>query len=162
MTTSTLLSKDQGTPDLWWPYGPAVGRYTVKTQGDLVQMLIRDSRGAATPLHVHHETDETFYVIDGEMTVYLDGERIDARTGDYVFLPRGMPHNWIVTSERFEAFLTCNGPGLDSFFSEVAVPVSNGNKPEPAMPDNAHFAERMMAYGIELLGPPPEMPATAA
>jgi mannose-6-phosphate isomerase-like protein (cupin superfamily) len=155
MTTSTLLSKDQGAPDLWWPYGPAVGRYTMKSTGDLVQMLMRDSRGAATPLHVHHHTDETYYVIEGEVTAFVDGERIDAKAGDFLFLPRGVPHCWIVTSERIEAFVTCNGPGLDDFFSEVAVPVGDGDKPDPTMPDNAHFAERMMAHGIELLGPPP-------
>ena len=155
MTTSTLLSKDQGVTDLWWPYGPSVGRYTIKSDGDLVQMLIRDSRGAATPLHVHHQTDETFYVIEGELTVIVGDEQIEAKAGDFVLGPRGVPHAWVVTSEHVEMFVTAD-EGLHGFFREVAVPVG-GEKPEPTMPDNAHFAERMMAHGIELLGPPPSV-----
>jgi quercetin dioxygenase-like cupin family protein len=168
-TQSPVLAKDEGTVDLWWPYGPVVGRYTIKTtaeqsQGSLIQMLVRDSRGAATPMHIHHDTDETFYVIEGEVTVVLGGERFVARAGDYVFGPRGVPHGWVVTSERIEMLITCGpagtegdiGSGLDGFFREVAVPVIEGEAPpEPTMPDNEHFARRMVHYGIELVGPPP-------
>lgn len=158
------LSKNEGVKDLWWPYGPSVGRYTIKatgreSDGSLVQLLIRDSRGAATPLHIHHETDETLYLIEGEITAVLGDERIEAKAGDYLFLPRGVPHAWVVTSERVEMFVTCGpaGKGLDGFFREVGVPVNGGEPPQPTMPDSAHFAERMLAYGIELVGPPPSL-----
>jgi quercetin dioxygenase-like cupin family protein len=137
--------------------------YTVKanaetSQGALIQILIRESRGAAVPLHVHHDTDETFYVIEGELTVEIGEERFDAAAGDYVFAPRAVPHRWTVTSETAEVFLTCGPAGsLDAFFREVADPVGEGEKPSPRMPDNADFARRMMAHNIELLGPPLEL-----
>jgi quercetin dioxygenase-like cupin family protein len=150
------LSKDQGVADLWWPYGPSVGRYTIKTGGELMQMLIRDSRGAATPVHTHHESDETFYVIEGELTVFVGDERIEAKAGDFVLGPRGVPHAWVVTSEHAELFVTA-GANLDGFFREVAVPVNGGEPPQPTMPDNADFAERMARYGVELVGPPPSL-----
>jgi quercetin dioxygenase-like cupin family protein len=155
--------------DLWWPYGPCVGRYTIKTTGEqtsdsLIQLLIRDSRGAATPLHVHHDTDETFYVIDGELTVFVGDERIEAKAGDFVLGPRGIPHAFVVTSERVEMLVTFGpaglegpiGAGVDGFFREVAVPVVDGEAPpEPTMPDPVEFAQRMLRYGIEMVGPPP-------
>jgi quercetin dioxygenase-like cupin family protein len=169
-TTNLVLGKDQGTLDLWWPYGPAVGRYTFKTdaqqsRGDLIQMLVRDSRGAATPMHVHHGTDETFYLIEGEMTVYVGDERHDVKAGDFVFGPRGVPHCWIATSETIEMLVTLgpagtegdNGTGIAGFFSEVASQVGEGEKPAPAMPDQELFATRMLHYGIELVGPPPAL-----
>jgi quercetin dioxygenase-like cupin family protein len=165
--TATHLAKDQGVADLWWPYGPTVGRYTIKTTaaqtaGSLVQLIIRDSRGAATPVHIHHDADETFYVIEGEVTAFVGDERIDAKTGDFVLGPRGVPHAWVVTSEHAELLVTCGpagtegplGAGIDGFFREVGHPV-DGDKPEPQMPDNEHFARRMMAHNIELVGPPP-------
>jgi quercetin dioxygenase-like cupin family protein len=168
-TQSPVFAKDEGTVDLWWPYGPVVGRYTIKasaaqSQGSLSQILVRDSRGAATPMHIHLDADETFYVIEGEMTAVLGDERFVAHTGDYVFLPRGVPHCWVVTSERIEMLITCGpagtegdaGSGIDGFFREVAVPVVEGEAPpEPTMPDNEHFARRMLHYGIQLVGPPP-------
>jgi mannose-6-phosphate isomerase-like protein (cupin superfamily) len=166
-----VLAKDEGVADLWWPYGPSVGRYTIKataaqTGGSLVQLLIRDSRGAATPLHVHHDTDETFYVIEGELTVVLGDERIEARAGDFVLGPRGVPHAWVVTSARVEMLVTCGpaglegptGCGIDGFFREVGTPVRDGDAPQPTMPDPEDFARRMLRYGIELVGPPPALP----
>jgi quercetin dioxygenase-like cupin family protein len=176
MTNSTdtttrwpVLSTDEGSADLWWPYGSVVGRYTIKARaqdsdGSLIQLLIRDSRGAATPLHIHRDTDETFYVIEGELTVFLGDERFEVGAGDYVFGPRGIPHAWVVTSERAELFVTSGpagtrgdeGSGIDGFFREVGVPVVEGETPpEPTMPDNEHFTQRMAHYGIELVGPPP-------
>jgi mannose-6-phosphate isomerase-like protein (cupin superfamily) len=168
-TTPYSLAQDAGVADLWWPYGPAVGRYTIKaaaeqTGGRMIQMLVRESRGAATPLHVHHDTDESFYVIEGELTVVVGDERIEAGPGDYVFGPMGVPHAFIVTSPHAEllvSFATAGTPGpaghgVLGFFSEVATPVVEGEAPPPpAVFDPEHFARRMDVYGIELLGPPP-------
>ena len=168
-TAATHLTKDEGLADLWWPYGPSVGRYTIKTTaeqtaGSLVQLVIRDSRGAATPVHIHHDADETFYVIEGEVTAFIGDERIDAKAGDFVLGPRGVPHAWAVTSEHAELLVTTGpggaegplGSGIDGFFREVGYPVE-GEKPEPQMPDAEHFAQRMIAHGIELVGPPPSL-----
>jgi quercetin dioxygenase-like cupin family protein len=170
-TSPLVFTKDQGVHDLWWPYGPGVGRYTVKTtaqqtQGSLVQILARDSRGAATPMHIHHDYDESWFVIEGEIVAFIGEERFIARAGDFVLGPRGIPHAWVVTSEHAEVLITCgpagaegpNGQGLDAFFREVAPVVGEGEKPEPTMPaDPADFARRMRTYNIELVGPPPSL-----
>src|SRR5205807_6599488 len=52
------------------------------------------------PVHVHAIDDELFYIIEGELTV-LDrqGER-QARAGDCVPLPHGIPHGFRNTSGR--------------------------------------------------------------
>ncbi len=166
-TAPTILARDEGVDDLWWPYGPCVGRYTIKTtaqqtEGSLLQLLIRDSRGAATPLHVHHDADETFYVLDGEVTIVVGDERLEARAGDFVLGPRGVPHAFVVTSDEAELLVTYGpagrpgpmGSGVDGFFREVGIPVAC-DKPRPMVPDPEHFARLMELYGIELLGPPP-------
>jgi quercetin dioxygenase-like cupin family protein len=165
-----VLPKDAGVIDVWWPFNPApvVGRLSTKvtgeqTQGRLFQMHVTDGRGAAPPLHIHHDADETFYVISGELTIFVGDERIDAKAGDFVLGPRGVPHAFAVTSEHAEILVTTGpagregpiGAGIDGFFREVAPPVDGGEPPEPTMPDNEDFARRMMTYGIELVGPPP-------
>lgn len=65
----------------------------------MIQMLVRDGRGAAPPLHIHRDADETFYVIAGTVSVFVGDERMDAGPGDYVFAPMGVPHAFLVTSE---------------------------------------------------------------
>lgn len=160
-----VLTKDEAKVDLWWPFNPsgAVGRYQVKvaggdTQGRLTQMLVVDGRGAAPPLHVHHEVDETFYLISGEMTIFVGDEQFEAGPGDMVFGPRGLPHAYLVRSETVEFLATFTPAGIEDFFSEIAIGVVPGEaKPAPVMPDPAKFAQTAAKFGIEVVGPPPTL-----
>ncbi len=156
-------SKDDGVIDVWWPYQPRVGRYTVKvgadqTEGRLFQLLGRDCRGGAPPLHIHHREDETFCVLSGEITFFLDDQRIEATNGDFVFLPKGVPHAFVVKSERTEYLATFSPAGAERFFAEVAPRVVAGEPaPPPSQPDPEEFARIAASYGIEIVGPPPAL-----
>jgi mannose-6-phosphate isomerase-like protein (cupin superfamily) len=160
------LAREAGVTDVWWPPG---GRYTIKTAaeqtgGRLLQMLCTDSRGAAPPLHIHREVDETFYVIAGELTIFVGDERIEARPGDFVLGPRGVPHSFVVRSERAEFLATyapagTAGPagcGVEGLFCELAAPVTPGERPpDSAAPSLEEFARKAAIYGIKVVGPPP-------
>lgn len=156
-----LLDKDSGVVDVWWPYQPQVGRYTGKigaeqTDGRLLQLLCRDRRGGAPPLHIHHREDETFYVIAGEITFFVGGRRIEARTGDFVFAPKGVSHAYLVTSDHAEYLTSFSPAGAERFFAEVAPSVVPGEPaPSPSEPDPEEFARIAASYGIEIVGLPP-------
>ena len=51
-------------------------------------------RTPGPPLHVHHETDEFFYVIDGHLLVQAGQERHDLGPGCFAWLPRQIPHTY--------------------------------------------------------------------
>ena len=158
-----LLDKDSGVVDVWWPYQPQVGRYTGKigaeqTDGRLFQLLCRDRRGGAPPLHIHHREDETFYVIAGEITFFVGDRRIEARTGDFVFAPKGVSHAYLVTSDHAEYLTSFSPAGAERFFAEVAPSVVPGEPaPSPSEPDPEEFARIAASYGIEIVGPPPTL-----
>ena len=168
-TSPYALDSEQGITDLWWPFGPAVGRYTIKagaeqTGGRLVQLVVRDFARGGHPPHIHLDADESFYVISRRARIHVGEERFEASAGDYVFAPMGIPHAFTVTSESVELFVSFAGAGtegplgtgVDGFFKEVATPVvPGGAPPQPAMPDVAEFGRLMAVYGIELVGPPP-------
>ena len=163
------LPEDGGLTDVWFP--ATAGRYTVKlgaeqTDGRLMQVLCWEPRGAAPPLHAHSDADETWYVLDGEITFFLGDSRIEAGPGTYVFGPQGVPHTFLVTSEsaRFlTSFATAGtqgpaGAGLEGFCREVGIPVRAGEPaPRPEPPDPERFARLAAQYGIEILGPPPQL-----
>jgi mannose-6-phosphate isomerase-like protein (cupin superfamily) len=165
------LPPDAGVTDFWLPFVPGVSRISTKVSGEqtggrLLQIRSTDARGAAPPLHIHHDADETWYVIDGRLTVFVGDERIEAGPGDFVFGPMGVPHAFLVTSERAETLITfspagTHGPsgyGVDGFFSEAAVPASPGHAPPPpAEGDPEELGKLMMQYGIETVGPPPTL-----
>jgi mannose-6-phosphate isomerase-like protein (cupin superfamily) len=158
-----LLSEDSGVIDVWWPYQPQVGRYTVKigadqADGRLCQLLGRDRRGGAPPMHVHRREDETFYVIAGEITFFVGDRRIEATAGDFVFAPKDVPHAFLVTSDHAAYLTTFSPAGAERFFAEVAPRVVPGEPaPAPRMPDPEEFARIAASYGIEIVGPPPTL-----
>jgi mannose-6-phosphate isomerase-like protein (cupin superfamily) len=44
------------------------------------------------PLHFHTQTDEAFYVAEGELTVVFPEREVVATPGTLVFIPRGVVH----------------------------------------------------------------------
>lgn len=171
------LPADTGVTDVWWPFGPApeVSRWSVKvsgeqTDGRLIQVHSKDPRGLAPPLHIHHGADETLYVIDGELTIFVGGERMSVGPGAFAFVPMGTPHAFLVTSEWAETVITCSpagiqGPagfGIAGFFRDVGVPVvPGGSAPGVTEANPEELARKMAQYGIEVVGPPPALESDA-
>jgi quercetin dioxygenase-like cupin family protein len=62
------------------------------------------------PLH-HHGFDETFYVLDGELTFQLDDEVGARGSGELVFVPRDAVHTLANLSERPARYLLVCTPG---------------------------------------------------
>ena len=46
----------------------------------------------APPFHIHPNTDEAFYVAEGEATFLLGNRELTVTAGGFVFVPRGTPH----------------------------------------------------------------------
>jgi len=61
------------------------------TEGSiLVEQTFR--RGGGTPVHVHDQGDELFYVVSGEGTATLEAVTQPIGPGDVIFVPRGGAH----------------------------------------------------------------------
>jgi quercetin dioxygenase-like cupin family protein len=111
------------------------------------------SKGKTTPLHRHPESDETIYVLEGEIVVKVDGQEGRVGTGGLSFVPRGVAHAFLVVSDGAR-LITLKTPGIGQEFYRSAS--------EPATDDNSNKVDiaRVQASakrngGIELLGPPP-------
>src|SRR5436189_55680 len=52
--------------------------------------------GAGSPWHVHHNEDESFYILEGEILFIVgdEQERVTAGPGTFVFGPRNVPHGF--------------------------------------------------------------------
>jgi quercetin dioxygenase-like cupin family protein len=153
------LASGEGLADVWWK----TGRMTLKIGGAetghaLAQLENFEPQGTAPPMHVHHNEDETFYVVEGELTVLVGDERIDLRAGDFCFAPREIPHAYIVRSEKARTLVTLSPAGLEELFVELGVPVTEAQAPtEAVQPPMPELVRRFAAYGVEILGPPPSL-----
>jgi quercetin dioxygenase-like cupin family protein len=98
------------------------------------------------PLHRHSREDEWFYVLDGEITVEVDSERMILPAGGSAFAPRGTVHafqNFGTTQARILAMVTPGG--FHQFFEKLSSLSSQ---------DPARLDQIAKEYGIEILGPP--------
>src|ERR1700716_437534 len=146
-----------GAHEVWWMDSTVDVKLTAaQTDGHLGMWLWVARRGATAPLHVHHREDEEFLVIDGEVRFIVGDQRLDAHAGDLVFLPREVPHAYLVTSEIARAVGSATPGGFESFFAELGTPVQPGAPaaPPPAIEARAAAAARR---GIDTLGPPPTL-----
>jgi quercetin dioxygenase-like cupin family protein len=53
---------------------------------------LEEAVGYKTPLHRHPGWDESFYVLKGTLTVYVDGKSHELPPGSFLRVPRGSPH----------------------------------------------------------------------
>lgn len=61
--------------------------------------LSLDPAGSGVPPHIHPTQDEFIYVLEGEYTLYLDGEWTTAGPGDTVRMPMGLAHAYYNRTE---------------------------------------------------------------
>ncbi len=100
-----------------------------------------------TPLHVHANEDELFYVLEGEHVFEVGDEEFHAGPGGLVFAPRGVPHSQrrLVPGEGRLLILTAPG-GLEGFFRELAEAQRAGTLGPEA------YASASEKHGITWLG----------
>jgi quercetin dioxygenase-like cupin family protein len=111
------------------------------------------SQGKTTPLHRHPEADETIYVLEGELIVFVDGEESRVGPGGMSFVPRGVPHALLVVSEQAQ-LLTLQTPGTgQAFYRGASEPTTD--EVSDAVDIARVRASAQENGGVELLGPPP-------
>jgi mannose-6-phosphate isomerase-like protein (cupin superfamily) len=119
--------------------------------------------GDQPPLHVHHDGDEGFYVLEGEVTFWAGEDQRVLGAGDFVLGPRGVPHTYRVTSAAPARFIVTSSTGsFAAFVQAYGVPAGRPELPPEAMPDVERLGRLAAEHGIELLGPPGMVPADLA
>jgi quercetin dioxygenase-like cupin family protein len=80
------------------------------------------SPGRGTPLHIHHNQDEVFHVLNGSYKFRVGEEEFTLDKGDNIFLPRKVPHAWTQISKKGKMTVTLQPAGkLEEFFVAVAA-----------------------------------------
>ncbi|HEV2093200.1 MAG TPA: cupin domain-containing protein [Rubrobacter sp.] len=90
------------------------------------------SKGQATPLHSRPEDAETFCVLEGEVTFYLeDGQLLAASSGAVVHVPKGAARAYRADSESARV-LNITTPQHESFFRAAGEPAQARTLPPQA------------------------------
>jgi len=98
-----------------------------ETDGQYGAFTMEGAKGDRIPAHRHPVTHEIFYVVDGEITLWLDDratfhERRTLVTGDFAFIPADVVHAFQI-HDRTKVFGVGTG-GFERFFHAMGQPVA--------------------------------------
>ncbi|HEV2415270.1 MAG TPA: cupin domain-containing protein [Candidatus Dormibacteraeota bacterium] len=147
-----------GEGEKLWFYGGGVHTWLATSSETGGAFLLFDdvmTRGKTTPLHSHPGVDETLYMLEGEILLSVAGREQTVGSGGFAMVPRGLPHAFLVTSERAR-ILFLETPGSSEPFyrgaSEPLTPILEATTP---IDFDRVRASASLNGGIEILGPPP-------
>lgn len=156
MATLETTVRAHGTGERRWFCGGGVHTWLARAdETGGAYLLFEDAldAGKVTPLHRHPEADETFYMLEGEVRLHVDGVETVLAAGGIAIVPRDVPHAFLVTSPTARMLCLQTPGGGEAFYRQASEPAGAG---EPPMPDFGRVRAAAAATGaIEILGPPP-------
>lgn len=81
--------------------------------GDWAVVEWRVRAGDEPPMHTHTREDETLYLLEGAITAYVGGEKIEVEVGSYAALPKDVPHALTVQGEEARLLITLEPAGAE-------------------------------------------------
>ncbi len=114
----------------------------------------REDPGYTTGLHFHHRTDEQFFVLDGVLSVYVEGRWHDLEPGTVAAVSHGTPHAQANASKQPVRFLASGSPcGFERFFPELHELAARLSPWDPQF--GAEAAKIVSRHDTKIIGPPP-------
>ena len=111
--------------------------------------------GSSPPLHVHSREDELFVLLEGSLLVRCGDETFRAEPGSVTFLPRGVPHTFLVEGDEPARLISiCLPGGFEEFFSAAGRPAADDGLPPNEPPDVARLQQVGADFGLQFVGPP--------
>ena len=71
------------------------------------------------PMHLHHNDDEAWYVLEGTLCVRVGDKDVEASAGSAVFVPRGTPHTYWNPGPGLLRYLLVMSPQIYELIQEI-------------------------------------------
>jgi quercetin dioxygenase-like cupin family protein len=127
-----------------------------ETGGGFALVDERAVLGESVPLHRHPDDVESFYVLEGELSFFLDGSPgVRAGSGAFVHVPPGAVHGFRVESESAR-YLILTTPRHGEFCRAITLPSRPGGLPPTESISGSEIGKAAREYGLEFVGPLPD------
>lgn len=119
----------------------------VETLGAFSLLEATEPPGFGPPLHIHHDSAEAFYVLDGEYLIYLGEREFACPAGSFIFIPAGLVHGFRVGDAPSRKLNLYTPAAMVGYFDELATSPSDSAEA---------LSELAIRYSMEVVGPVPE------
>ena len=143
-----------GQGDAYWFFG---SRTVIRSPEGALPVVIEMELGPGghAPLHVHHEIDDSFYLLSGRIAVRCGDDELVAEAGDYVSQPKGVPHTFFVLDDQPAVILqTHDGDSFLNFIKQAGTPATGPVPPDGGQPDMDWLFQVAATTGQPVIGPP--------
>ncbi|HLL97290.1 MAG TPA: cupin domain-containing protein [Spirosoma sp.] len=121
-----------------------------QTNGRYAQVELTLRPGSEPPVHTHTREDEAFYLLEGSIRFTIGEHVYTAKAGDYVLLPKGIPHSFQILTETAKSVMTISPAGFEDFFRHPMVAKPAPTLALPPAPQGPPPAEAIQAM-VQLL-----------
>lgn len=102
--------------------------------GKFLVLMTEGPKGHRIPNHVHEKHTETFFCLNGSVSMTADEEEVSLQPGDFLHVPAGTPHTFQLTGNNTR-FIQFHAPGLNEpFFRYMCDPCEEYTFLEPPPP----------------------------
>ncbi len=106
------------------------------------------------PVHVHHRTDEGFYVVSGTYRFLVGEVTIERGPGGHVLVRPGVPHTlWNAGDVPAVSLIILTPPDFAGYFRELSIGLATSMSDDAAMEVRRALSAR---FDIEVVGAPIE------
>ncbi|MGQ4600115.1 cupin domain-containing protein [Nocardia sp. R6R-6] len=134
-----------------------------QTEGRFTLFHTHTKPNGQPPLHEHDDEDECFFILEGSVTFWAADFTATLHPGDFILLPRHVPHTFQVSPDQEARWITILAPaGFEKFVIEMSVPAERRTLAPKDLSSFPNLEERMQTAAakrhITLLGPPGTLP----
>jgi mannose-6-phosphate isomerase-like protein (cupin superfamily) len=101
--------------------------------------------GRRPPPHRHLNCTEAYFVLEGQVSVVLEGEDLSLGPEGFLLIPRGTAHSFGNSSDSEARLLVVHAPAMDGYFAGLH---ELWHRPEPPSPEQER--ELMARFGMEV------------
>ena len=150
-----IVVHNAGKPaELMYDYGK--GRFLIDsadTQGMWSLVELTEMPGYKTPLHRHSTWDESFYVLEGTLTVKVVDSIYTLQAGSYILIPRGTPHGQAnFGTVPVKLLLTITPSGFERHLKDRVELFKTVKPNTPEFPQRMDALRKKNSKYIEILG----------
>ena len=127
-----------------------------QTEGEFCLVDEQARRGESVPLHRHPEDMESFYVLEGELTIFV-GDQPGARAaaGSFAHVPGGTVHGFRVESKTAR-YLILTTARHGEFYRAISLASRPGGLPPVESLESGRIKQASAEYGVEFVAPLPD------
>ena len=123
MTVNGFVALPDPNRARWYGGGLLVFLTTgAETKGQFALFEALVPGGEEVPFHTHAREDESFYILDGEITCRIGEATLRAKAGQFLFLPRTVRHSWRAESATLRFLVLITPAGFEQSFLEFSEP----------------------------------------